>query len=62
MWNAQGNGQRKYFDIMTKDENIISTVQHLKAQGITYDEILVDEGQDLSLNTYKILNETQIAS
>ncbi|TKI69041.1 DUF2075 domain-containing protein [Sulfurimonas crateris] len=57
MWNAQGNGQRRYFDIMTKDENIISTVQHLKAQGITYDEILVDEGQDLSLNTYKILKE-----
>lgn len=57
MWNAQGNGQRRFFDIMTKDENIASTVQLLKSQGITYDEILVDEGQDLSLNTYKILKE-----
>jgi superfamily I DNA/RNA helicase len=57
MWNAQGNGQRRFFDIMTIDQNIASTVQLLKSQGITYDEILVDEGQDLSLNTYKILKE-----
>ena len=57
MWSAQGNGQRRYFDIMTCEENIASTVQLLKSQGIKYDEILVDEGQDLSLNTYKILKE-----
>lgn len=57
MWNAQGNSQKSYFDVMTIDDNIDSTVKLLKSKGITYDEILVDEGQDLSINTYKILKE-----
>ena len=57
MWNAQGDGQKRYFDIMTIDENIDSTVKLLKSRGIKYDEILVDEGQDLSINTYKIFKE-----
>jgi len=57
MWNAQGDGQRRLFNIMTIDENIDSTAELLKSQGMTYDEILVDEGQDLSINTYKILKE-----
>lgn len=57
MWNIQGDIQKRLFDIMTIDENIDSTVQFLKSKGISYDEILVDEGQDLSINTYKILRE-----
>ncbi|MBD3841890.1 MAG: AAA family ATPase [Campylobacterales bacterium] len=57
MWKAQDDGQRNFFDIMTADKNLHSTVELLKSKGITYDEILVDEGQDLSLNTYKILKE-----
>lgn len=39
------------------DKNIINTILNLKAKDIKYDEIFVDEGQDLSLNTYKILKE-----
>ena len=57
MWNIQGDIQKRLFDVMTIDENIDSTVQFLKSKGISYDEILVDEGQDLSINTYKILRE-----
>lgn len=57
MWKSQKNGQKQYLDIMTKNENLASTVQLLKSQGITYDEILVDEGQDLSINAYKIFRE-----
>jgi len=57
MWNAQDNGQKKYLDHLTNNENLKSTIQMLKSAGKSYDEILVDEGQDISLNTYKILNE-----
>ena len=32
MWNAQGDVQKRYFDIMTIDENIDSTVELLKSQ------------------------------
>ena len=57
MWKAQGSGQRRYFEEMTTDQNIVNTTTLLKSNGLKYDEILVDEGQDLSLNTYKILKE-----
>lgn len=57
MWKSQGDGKRKYLDVMTKDENINSTIELLKSKGKIYDEILVDEGQDLSINTYKIFKE-----
>lgn len=57
MWNIQGDIQKRLFNVMTIDENINSTVQLFKSKGISYDEILVDEGQDLSINTYKILRE-----
>lgn len=54
IWNAQSNGQKKYLEDLTSAENLESTIEMLKLVG-TYDEILVDEGQDISLNTYKIL-------
>ena len=57
MWESQGNGKRRYFEVMIKDENINSTIELLKSKGKIYDEILVDEGQDLSINTYKIFKE-----
>lgn len=57
MWNAQEDTHKRIFDVMTIDENIDSTVELLKSNGMTYDEILVDEGQDLSKNTYEILKE-----
>ena len=55
MWNAQDNGQKKYLSHLTSAEYLESTIQMLKSAGENYDEILVDEGQDISLNTYKIL-------
>ena len=57
MWNLQDNGNKKYLDVLTNKENLESTVDMIKLKGKTYDEILVDEGQDLSINTYKILKE-----
>ena len=57
MWDVQGKGQKRYLDVMINDDNIQNTVNILKSNGIKYDEILVDEGQDLSLNTYKLLKE-----
>ena len=41
MWKSQGDGKRKYLDVMTKDENINSTIELLKSKGKIYDEILV---------------------
>ena len=57
MWNLQDNGNKKYLDVLTNKENLESTIDMIKLKGKTYDEILVDEGQDLSINTYKILKE-----
>lgn len=57
MWKAQRNGQKKMLDVMTQDENIDRSIKVLKSNNLEYDEILVDEGQDLSINTYKILKE-----
>lgn len=55
MWNAHGQGTN--FGQFTHDENLSQAIKTLKYKGIQYDEILVDEGQDLSINTYKILKE-----
>lgn len=57
MWTAQQNGYEQNFKSFTSDENLQSSIAKLKSRGINYDEILVDEGQDLSINTYKILRE-----
>lgn len=57
MWNVQEEGSKLYFSEFTSDENLKNAIQKIKARGFKYDEILVDEGQDLSLNTYKILRE-----
>lgn len=56
MWNLQ-NGDKKYLEVLTNDDNIESTIKMLQSKGIRYDEILVDEGQDLSLDTYKVLSK-----
>lgn len=57
MWNIQSNGNKKYLDILLDDNNLGNSINMIKSKGIKYDEILVDEGQDLSLNTYKLLKE-----
>lgn len=56
-WECQGNGQKKHLQELTSTEHLLSTIQMLKSSGKYYDEILVDEGQDISINTYKILKE-----
>lgn len=58
MWNdVQPKDDKKYFDVVTSDDNLDDSIQKIKSRGIGFDEILVDEGQDLSLNTYKLLRE-----
>jgi superfamily I DNA/RNA helicase len=57
MWNVQDDGQQISFKKFTSNENLSNAVLKLKSKNIKYDEILVDEGQDLSINTYKILKE-----
>lgn len=57
MWNLQDDWNKRNLDVVTSNENLSSTVNLIKLKGKTYDEILVDEGQDLSINTYKILKE-----
>ena len=57
MWSVQENGNKKYLNVLTTNENLEYTVNMLKSKNKIYDEILVDEGQDLSINTYKILKE-----
>ena len=58
MWNLQDSSfNKKYFEELTNNDNLENTVNLIKSKNIAYDEILVDEGQDLSINTYKILKE-----
>lgn len=57
MWNVQDDGLEMGFKAFTSNENLKGSIQKLKVKGIRYNEILVDEGQDLSINTYKILSE-----
>ena len=39
------------------DEQLEETIKMIQAEGILYDEILVDEGQDLSPNAYKLFSK-----
>ena len=39
------------------DENLASTISYLKSKGVQFDKILVDEGQDLPPNSYKLFKE-----
>jgi len=57
LWNIQGESNKKYLEEFLSDTNIEEAIEIIKAQGIVYDQILVDEGQDLSVNTYKLLSQ-----
>ncbi len=57
MWNIQGEGERKKLEYLLSDKNLASTIKLLKSKDIFFDEILVDEGQDLPINAYKVLRE-----
>ncbi len=54
-WNY--NLTKVYLDENFSDENIDNTIELLKSKSISYDEILVDEGQDLLPNSYKLFKE-----
>jgi len=56
LWNKQ-EGNREYLEVMVDDIHRDDTVKMLHSQGIKFDEILVDEGQDLSIETYKMLGQ-----
>ena len=56
LWEKQGKG-RQYLEVMVNDVHRDDTVRMLRSQNVNFDEILVDEGQDLSINTYKMLSQ-----
>jgi len=43
-------------DTNLNDQNILQTINNLKVSKIKYNQILVDEGQDLSPNSYKLFD------
>ncbi len=47
----------KFLEKNLSDENIDNTIEILQSKGIGYDEILVDEGQDLLPNSYKLFKK-----
>ncbi len=59
LWNQQGDNDnyKEWLAVMVDDKHRDDTVRMLRSQGVKFDEILVDEGQDLSINTYKMLNQ-----
>lgn len=57
MWNLQDSWNKKHLDVLINNDNLENTISIIKSKGIKFDEILVDEGQDLSINTYKIFKE-----
>ena len=56
LWNQQGEN-REYLEVLVDDEHQDDTVRMLHSNGVKFDEILVDEGQDLSIETYKVLSQ-----
>jgi len=57
MWNIQGSGKRKNLEVLLNDDNLKDTIKLLKSKNVFFDEILVDEGQDLPINAYKVFRE-----
>ena len=57
MWINQPKTKRLNLKPFTSNENLKNAIALFKSNGIKFDEILVDEGQDLSINTYKILSQ-----
>jgi len=50
-------GKPLYLEVNLNDTNLSQTISYLKSQNIHFDEILVDEGQDLLPNCYKLFKE-----
>jgi len=53
-WNLQEKNNRRYLKYCLSDENLTETISFFKSKGVHYDEIIVDEGQDLTPNSYKL--------
>ena len=56
LWEQQGE-YREYLEVLVDDEHRDNTVRMLRSNGVKFDEILVDEGQDLSIETYMMLSQ-----
>lgn len=56
-WDVQPENGKQKLEVITDDTNLDESIKMIKERGFVYDEILVDEGQDLSINTYKLLRE-----
>ena len=56
-WLYSTTNNSKYLEENLKDKNLTETISLIKAQGIHFDEIFVDEGQDLLPNSYKVFRE-----
>lgn len=57
IWDIQDKDDKKYLKYFLEEKNLSNAIRNIKEKGIYFDEILVDEGQDLSINTYKLLKE-----
>jgi len=53
-WLYDVTDRQKFLEDNLADKNISKTISKIKAKNISFDEILVDEGQDLSPNSYKL--------
>ncbi len=48
---------KEYLETSLSDVNLDTTIKHLKLNNINFEEIIVDEGQDLLPNSYKLFRE-----
>jgi superfamily I DNA/RNA helicase len=55
-WLYDITDQQNYLETNLANENISHTISLLESKGVKFDEILVDEGQDLLPNSYKLFN------
>ena len=55
-WLYDATDQVRYLEENLSDQNLSQTISTLKSKGIKFDEILVDEGQDLLPNSYKLFS------
>jgi len=48
---------KEFLETSLSDENIEKTIKHFKINNLNFEEIIVDEGQDLLPNSYKLFRE-----
>lgn len=57
LWGMQDDKNKQMLEDFLSDVNLPNAINYINSKGVSYDEILIDEGQDLSINTYKLLKE-----